>query len=100
MFKSAEPTLALRESRSHPGMHPDIPITQCFVRRVRTIDVQVRQLGGDSVKITIDAVTPTVMEATTEISQSQWTAQVQTLRQNSFCNLRGNVFFRPDVCRY
>jgi hypothetical protein len=46
-----------------------------LVRRVRTIDVQVRPLGGDSFKISLDASTPTVGEAKTEITRSQGTAE-------------------------
>jgi hypothetical protein len=46
-----------------------------FVRRVRTIQVQVRPLGGDSFKITLDASTPTVGEAKVEIARSQGTAE-------------------------
>jgi hypothetical protein len=45
-----------------------------FVRRVRTIDVQVRPLGGDSFKITLDASKPNVGEAMSEIARSQGTA--------------------------
>jgi hypothetical protein len=45
-----------------------------LVRRVRTIEVHVRPLGGDSFKITLDASTPTVGEAKAEIARSQGTA--------------------------
>jgi hypothetical protein len=45
-----------------------------LVRRVRTIEVHVRPLGGDSFTITLDASTPTVGEAKTEIARSQGTA--------------------------
>jgi hypothetical protein len=45
-----------------------------FVRRVRTIQVEVRPLGGDSFKITLAASLPTVGEAKAEISRSQGTA--------------------------
>jgi hypothetical protein len=44
-----------------------------FVRRVRTIQVEVRPL--DSFKITLDASLPTVGEAKAEISRSQGTAE-------------------------
>jgi hypothetical protein len=50
-------------------------IAHGFVRRVRTIQVEVRPLGGDSFKITLDASLPTVREAKTEISRSQGTAE-------------------------
>jgi hypothetical protein len=46
-----------------------------LVRRVRTIDVHVRPLGGDSFNITLDASTPTVGEAKAEITRSQGTAE-------------------------
>jgi hypothetical protein len=49
-------------------------ITHGFVRRVRTIDVQVRPLGGDSFKITLDASKPIVGEAKAEIACLQGTA--------------------------
>jgi hypothetical protein len=42
-----------------------------FIRRVRTIRVQVRPLGGDSFKVTLDAAKPTVGEAKAEIARSQ-----------------------------
>jgi hypothetical protein len=46
-----------------------------LVRRVRTIEVHVRPLGGDSFKITLDASAPTVGEAKAEITRSQGTAE-------------------------
>ena len=46
-----------------------------LVRRVRTIEVHVRPLGGDSFKITLDASAPTVGEAKAEIARSQGTAE-------------------------
>jgi hypothetical protein len=45
-----------------------------FVRRVRTIKIEVRPLGGDSFKITLDASMTTVGEAKAEIARSQGTA--------------------------
>jgi hypothetical protein len=48
-----------------------------FVRRVRTSQVEVRPLGGDSFKITLDASLPTVKEAKTEIARSQGTAEAR-----------------------
>jgi hypothetical protein len=44
------------------------------VRRVRTIQITVRPLGGDSFKITFDAFLPTVKEAKVEIARVQGTA--------------------------
>jgi hypothetical protein len=46
-----------------------------LVRRVRTIQIEVRPLGGDSFKITLDASLPTVREAKAEITRSQGTAE-------------------------
>jgi hypothetical protein len=46
-----------------------------FIRRVRTIQVQIRPLGGDSFKITLDAAKPTVGEAKAEIARSQGTPE-------------------------
>jgi hypothetical protein len=42
-----------------------------LVRRVRTIQIAVRPLGGDSFKITLDASLPTVKEAKAEIARVQ-----------------------------
>jgi hypothetical protein len=44
---------------------------------VRTIQVEVRPLGGDSVKVTLDAAKPTVANAKTEIARVQGTAAAQ-----------------------
>jgi hypothetical protein len=49
-------------------------IAHGFVRRVRTIDVEVRPLGGNSFKITLGASMPTVAEAKAEIARSHGTA--------------------------
>jgi hypothetical protein len=45
------------------------------IRRVRTIQIEVRPLGGDSFKVTLDASKPTVAEAKTEIARSQGTVK-------------------------
>jgi hypothetical protein len=45
-----------------------------LVRRVRTIEIAVRPLGGDSFKITLDASLPSVKEAKAEIARAQGTA--------------------------
>ena len=45
-----------------------------LVRRVRTIQIEVRPLGGDSLKVTLEASKPTVREAKAEIARSQGTA--------------------------
>jgi hypothetical protein len=46
-----------------------------LVRRVRTIQIEVRPLGGDSFKVTLDASKPTVGEAKAEMARSQGTAE-------------------------
>jgi hypothetical protein len=45
-----------------------------LVRRVRTILIEVRPLGGDSLMVTLDASKPTVGEAKAEIARSEGTA--------------------------
>jgi hypothetical protein len=45
------------------------------IRRVRTIQIEVRPLGGDSFKVTLDAAKPTVGEAKSEVARSQGTAE-------------------------
>jgi hypothetical protein len=42
---------------------------------VRTIQIEVRPLGGDSLKVTLDASKPTVGEAKAEVARSQGTAE-------------------------
>jgi hypothetical protein len=46
-----------------------------LIRRARTIRIQIRPLGGDSFKITLEASKPTVGEAKAEIARSQGTAE-------------------------
>jgi hypothetical protein len=46
-----------------------------LIRRVRTIQIEVRPLGGDSFKVTLDASKPTVGEAKAAIARSQGTAE-------------------------
>jgi hypothetical protein len=48
-----------------------------LIRRVRTIQIEVRPLGGDSFKVTLDASKATVGEAKAEIARSQGTAEAQ-----------------------
>jgi hypothetical protein len=48
-----------------------------LVRRVRTIQIQIRPLGGDSFKITLEASKPTVGEAKAEIARSQGTPKAR-----------------------
>jgi hypothetical protein len=47
-----------------------------LIRRVRTIQIEVRPLGGDSFRITLDASLPTLREAKAEIARSQGTSAV------------------------
>jgi hypothetical protein len=42
---------------------------------VRTIQIEVRPLGGDSFKVTLDAAKPTVGEAKASIARSQGTVE-------------------------
>jgi hypothetical protein len=46
-----------------------------LICRVRTIQIEVRPLGGDSLKVTLDASKPTVGEAKAAIARSQGTAE-------------------------
>jgi hypothetical protein len=46
-----------------------------LIRRVRTIQIELRPLGGDSFKLTLDASKPNVGEAKAEIARSQGTAE-------------------------
>jgi hypothetical protein len=46
-----------------------------LIRRVRIISIEVRPLGGDSFKVTLDASKSTVEEAKVEIARSQGKAE-------------------------
>ena len=46
-----------------------------LIRRVRTVQIEVRPLGGDSFKITLESTKSSVGEAKTEIARSQGTAE-------------------------
>jgi hypothetical protein len=46
-----------------------------LIRRVRTIQIEVKPLGGDSFKVTLEASSPTVGETKAEIARSQGTAE-------------------------
>ena len=50
-------------------------LAHALIRRVRTIQIHVRPLGGDSFKVTLEASKPTVGEAKTAIARSQGTAE-------------------------
>jgi hypothetical protein len=49
-------------------------LAQGLIRRVRTIEIQVRPLGGDSFKVTLEATKPTVEETKAAIARLQGTA--------------------------
>ena len=72
------PELQTRLGRKYCDKTELLPllIAHGFVRRVRTIQVEVRPLGGDSFKITLNASLPTVREAKAEISRSQGTTEI------------------------
>jgi hypothetical protein len=48
-----------------------------LIRRVHTIRIEVRPLGGDSFKVTLEASKPTVGEAKAEIARLQGTADAR-----------------------
>jgi hypothetical protein len=50
-------------------------ISHGLIRRVRTIQIVIKPLGGDSFKVTLDASKPTVGEAKAEVARSQGTAE-------------------------
>jgi hypothetical protein len=74
----ASPELQTRLGRRYCDETELMPLLLAYglVRRVRTIKIEVRPLGGDSFKITLDASKSTVGEAKAEIAHSQGTAQV------------------------
>jgi hypothetical protein len=50
-------------------------ISHGLIRRVRTIRIEIKPLGGDSFKVTLDACKPTVGEAKAAIARSQGTVE-------------------------
>jgi hypothetical protein len=50
-------------------------IAHSIVRRVRTIEVEIRPLGGGSFKVSLDARGPLVSEAKAEIARAQGTRE-------------------------
>ena len=75
----ASPELQTRLGRRYCDETELVPLLLAhgLVRRVRTIKIEVRPLGGDSFKITVDASMPTVGEAKAEIARSQGTAETR-----------------------
>jgi hypothetical protein len=73
------PELQTRVGRKFVDETDQVPLLLAhgLIRRVRTIQVEVRPLGGDSVKVTLDASKPTVGDAKTEIARLQGTAAAQ-----------------------
>jgi hypothetical protein len=73
----ASPELQTRLGRKYCDETELMPLLLAhgLLRRVRTIQVEVRPLGGDGFKITLDASLPTVGEAKAEIARSQGTAE-------------------------
>jgi hypothetical protein len=55
----------------------DLLLSHGFVRRVRTIDVEVRPLGGDSFRVTVDARSPSVQKLKAGIAYTQGTPEAQ-----------------------
>jgi hypothetical protein len=72
----ASPELQTRLGRRYCDETELMPLLLAhgLVRRVHTIKIEVRPLGGDSFKITLDASLPTVGEAKAAIVRSQGTA--------------------------
>jgi hypothetical protein len=62
-----------------------------FVRRVRTIEVEIRQLGGNSFTVTLDSSRPTVGETKVEITRSQGIAGDQQELYKLLENIDGSA---------
>jgi hypothetical protein len=77
LFTSPEMQTRLGQKYCDEAQLLPLLLSQGLVRRVRTIAVEVRPLGGDSFKVRIDATTPTVGEAKTEIARVQGTEVAQ-----------------------
>jgi hypothetical protein len=73
------PELQTRIGRKFVDETELVPLLLAYglVRRVRTIEIEVRPLGGDSFKVTLDASKPNVGEAKAEMARSQGTAEAQ-----------------------
>jgi hypothetical protein len=73
----ASPELQTRLGRRYCDETELMPLLLAhgLVRRVRTIKIEVRPLGGDSFNVTVDASMPTVGEGKTEVARSQGTAK-------------------------
>jgi hypothetical protein len=73
----SSPDLQTRLGRKFVGETELLPLMLAhgLIRRVRTIQIHVRPLGGDGFKVTLEASKPTVGEAKAEIARSQGTAE-------------------------
>jgi hypothetical protein len=71
------PELQTRLGRKFVDETELLPLMLAYglIRRVRTILIEVRHLGGDSLMVTLDASKPTVGEAKAAIARSQGTAE-------------------------
>jgi hypothetical protein len=76
-FLLTSPELASRVGQKYCDEIKLVPLlVACgLVRRVRTIKIEVRPLGGDSFKVTLDASKPSVGEVKSEIARVQGTRQ-------------------------
>jgi hypothetical protein len=73
LFTSPEMQSRLGQKYCDEAQLLPLLLAQGLVRRVRTIAVEVRPLGGDSFKIRLDATKPSVGEAKSEIARVQGT---------------------------
>jgi hypothetical protein len=73
LFTSPEMQTRLRQKYCDEAQLLPLLLAQGLVRRVRTIAVEVRPLGGDSFKIRLDTAAPTVVDAKAEIARVQGT---------------------------
>jgi hypothetical protein len=80
LFTSPEMQARLGQKYCDEAQLLPLLLAQGLVRRVRTIAVEVRPLGGDSIKIRLDLAKPSVGEAKAEIARVQGTeAECQEL---------------------
>jgi hypothetical protein len=75
----SSPELQVRLGRKYCDETELLPLLLAHgvVRCVRTIEIEVQPLGGESFKVQLDAAQPSVGEAKLEISRSQGTPSVQ-----------------------
>jgi hypothetical protein len=73
LFTSPEMQTRLGQKYCDEAQLLPLLLSQGLVRRVRTIGVEVRPLGGDSIKIRLNATKPSVGEAKAEIARVQGT---------------------------